>query len=178
MDAFHRLSQIRGSVADIPDRAAPGVYAIFVKDRTCLPGVDLPSSGLLYIGLSSDLAKRNHFKARDSGFHSPRRSIGAILKTSLNLTAVPRGRGRSETNYRNFRFTEDGEERLTDWMRSNLEYSIYPYDGDVAQLETQLIRDNEPPLNLTKWRNPQKRSIQALRDSCKAEAKTIWRQRS
>jgi hypothetical protein len=89
-------------------------------------------------------------------------------------SAIPRSSGPSETNYKNYRFSEDGEQRLSQWMRSNLDYSIYPFDGEVNQLETSLIRDNEPPLNLTKWRNPQKQKIQALRNTCKAEARLIW----
>ncbi len=178
MDAFRHLSSSRDSVVNIPDHPAAGVYAIFAKSAERLPAVVLPSSGLVYIGLSSDLEQRNHFKAKHSGFHGPRRSIGAILKTELNLTATPRAPGASETNYKNFRFSEDGEERLTRWMRLNLEYSIYPFDGNVDQLETRLIRENEPPLNLTKWRNPQKQKIQALRNVCKEEAKIIWRKRN
>lgn len=178
MDVFSHLSDSRNSVVNIPDHPVIGVYAIFAKTEDCLPGIDLPPSGLVYIGLSSDLKKRNHFKVKNSGFHSPRRSLGAILRTQLNLSVIPRGSGASETNYRNFRFAEEGEELLTRWMRSNLEYAIYPYDGDVDQLETRLIRENEPPLNLTKWRNPQKSKIQALREECKKLAKFIWRRRN
>jgi hypothetical protein len=59
-------------------------------------------------------------------------------------------------------------------MTSNLQYSIYPFDGNVDELETQLIRENEPPLNLTKWHNPQKQKIQALRRACIEEAKLAW----
>ena len=174
INVFPHLSSNRDSVANIPDHPDPGVYAIFAKDPDRLPGIVLPSSGLGYVGRSSNLERRNHFKAIHSGFHSPRRSIGAILKTELCLTAIPRAPGASETNYKNFRFTDDGEQRLSQWMRSNLEYAIYPFDGDINQLETQLIRENEPPLNLTKWRNPQKQKIQALRNTCKEEAKLVW----
>ncbi len=175
MDVFRHLSSNRDSVTNIPDHPGVGVYAIFAKNVDCLPGIVLPSGGLVYVGRSTDLEQRNHFNAKHSGFHSPRRSIGAILKPKLNLTAKPRASGPSETNYKNFRFTDDGEERLTRWMRSNLEYSIYPFDKDVDQLESRLIREYEPPLNLTKWRNPQKKKIQALRNACKEEAEINWR---
>jgi len=174
MDIFRYLSSNRDSVANIPDHSAPGVYAIFALDPNCLPEVDLPVSALVYIGLSSDLEQRNHFKARHSGFHSPRRSFGAILKKTLNLSATLRAPGNSETNYKNFRFTDGGERRLTEWMGSNLQYSTYLFDGDVDQLKTELIRENEPPLNLTKWRNPQKKKIQDLRRACVDEAEVIW----
>ena len=177
MDVFAQLQARRDSVANIPDRAEPGVYAIFAKDRDCLPSILIPQSELVYIGQSGDLEHRNHFKAKHSGFHSPRRSFGAILKDQLRLKAIPRGTGKSKTNYRSFRFTDEGEKRLTQWMRSNLEYAIYPYLGDIDVLEADLIRENEPPINLTNWSNPQKGHIQALRSNCAEEAKPLWRDR-
>jgi hypothetical protein len=177
MDVFNYLLDHRDAVANIPDHPSSGVYAIFARNGDCVPDIDLPPSGLVYIGLSSDLERRNHFNAPHSGFHSPRRSIGAILKETLNLTAIPRAPGPSKSNYENFRFTQDGEDRLTSWMQSNLEYSIYPFSGDVDELERGLMVENEPPLNLNKWRNPQKQKIEALRKACKQEAKLVWRER-
>jgi hypothetical protein len=165
----HLLSH-RDSVANIANHPARGVYGVFAKARDCLPDILLPPTGMIYVGLSKDLVQRNHFTAKNSGFHSPRRSLGAILYRQLHLKAIPRGSGLSATNCTNFRFTEDGEERLTQWMLKNLEYAIYPCGGDIASLETQLIRESEPPLNLTKWRNPQKQKIAALRKQCRDEA--------
>jgi GIY-YIG catalytic domain-containing protein len=178
MDVFSHLLNNRASAANTPDNPAPGVYAIFAKNRNCLPGIHPPSTGLIYIGKSSNLDERNHLAAKHSGFHSPRRSLGAILKGRLKLKAIPRAPGLSETNYRNFRFTDGGEERLTAWMLSNLEYAVYPCaSDDMVHLEKRLIRENEPPLNLTGWANPQKRKIVALREECKSEAKILWRRR-
>jgi len=176
MDAFRHLSNNRNSVTKFPEHPAPRVYAIFAKGLECLPGILLPPNGLVYIGLSSDLKQRNHFNVKNSGYSSPRRSLGAILKTELNLAAIPRAPGSSTSNYRSFRFPDDGEDRLTQWMWSNLEYSIFRFDGNVKELERSLIRENEPPLNLTQWRNPQKKQIQAHRNICKEEAKIVWQE--
>ena len=63
MNVFRNLSITRDSVPNIPDHPVRGVYAIFAKDPNCLPGIVLPSSGLVYIGLSTDLGQRNHFNA-------------------------------------------------------------------------------------------------------------------
>ncbi len=52
--------------------------------------------------------------------------------------------------------------------------AIFPFAGDSRILEKRLIKENEPPLNLTDWRNPQKAQIQALREVCKEEAKRVW----
>ena len=171
---FRSLSNRRFRPDDIPEHPEPGVYAIFAAQLECLPGIVLPPSGLVYVGQSSDLAHRNHFRMAHSGFSSPRRSLGALLKSPLRLQAAPRSSGHSKKNYENYRFAGDGEERLTAWMRCNLSYAIYPYNGDTENLEKQLIKENAPPLNLTYWRNPQKKQIQTSRKACKQEARLIW----
>ena len=175
---FRYLSDNRMSPDSLPDAPEPGLYAIFAGSPGCLPDIVLPQTGLVYIGQSSDLARRNHFKPKNghSGFSSPRRNLGSILKMELSLTAEPRSAGRSETNFKNFRFAGDGEERLSEWMRRNLLCAIRPFGGDVASMEKRPIKDYEPPLNLTGWRNQQKKQIQALRDACKEEAKRVWNQ--
>jgi hypothetical protein len=75
----------RDAPTNISGHPAPGVYAIFAKSLKFLPDIVLPPSGLIYVGLSSDLEERNYFKAKYSGFHSSRRSLGARLKTKLGF---------------------------------------------------------------------------------------------
>ena len=171
---FRFLCDNRFYPDDIPDKSAPGIYAIFAETPDCLPCIVLPPSRLVYIGQSGNLAKRNHFKAEHSGFSSPRRSFGALLKSALCLTAEPRSLGSSPKNYKNYRFGGDGETRLSAWMRRSLMCTLYPFDGDPKMLEKRLIKENEPPLNLTVWSNPQKARIQIQRRVCKEEAKLIW----
>ena len=174
ISVFDQLSTIRDGVENFPEHFGSGIYAIFAKNLDCLPGISLPTSGVIYIGISKRLELRNHFKAKQSGFSTIRRSIGAILKDELNLSAEPRSIGDSKSNYRNFRFTGNGEKRLSLWMQSNLEYSIVQLEGDLSEIETCLISEYEPPLNLTKYENWQKMHIQHLRNLCKEEAKQIW----
>lgn len=173
---FRFLSDHRRSADDIPERPEPGVYALFAAQPDCLPGITLPQSGLVYVGQSSKLAKRNHFTARHSGRSSPRRSLGALLKSELGLTAEPRSQRRSDQRrYSHYRFGGDGETRLSEWMRRNLTCAIHPFDGDTKCLEQKLIEENEPPLNLQGWPedrpNPQKAQIDNLRKACREEAK-------
>jgi hypothetical protein len=89
------------------------VYGVFAISRACLPEIVIPPSGLIYVGLSNGLEQRNYFRAKNSGFHSPRRSLGAILQEQLRLRAIPRGSGLPSTNLTHFRFTDEGEARLT-----------------------------------------------------------------
>ena len=162
---------------DLPMHMDNGVYAIFVETPQCLPNVVLQQKELLYIGRSDNLAGRNHFKMKSSGFSSPRRSLGAIIKSELKLNAEPRSTGRSPSNYKNYCFGSEGETRLSKWMRQNLKCAIYPLDSDVQVIEKRLIKEYEPPLNLTNWRNPKKKMIQNLRTVCKEEAKIVWQAR-
>jgi len=162
---------------DATPPAKPGVYAFFLKPRGQLlpiaPGVE----GLLYIGLTHDgLDVRNHFMQENSGFSTLRRSLGAILRTHLQLQPCPRAPGASETNTRNYAFAGDGEAILSRWMRANLLASMPPLPGThLEKLETELITTLEPPLNLTGWDNPQRPLIKRLRASCVSMAKDLAR---
>jgi hypothetical protein len=83
-----------------------------------------------------------------TGFSTLRRSLGAILKAELRLVAIPRSAGASPTNARNYRFEEDGENRLSDWMRSNLAVAVRAVD-DPDKVAGELVALLHPPLNLT-----------------------------
>lgn len=163
-------------VQDSHDRYdGPGIYAVFAKVKNCFPGINLPSSGVIYIGQSKNLESRNHFTAKQSGFSTLRRSIGAILKERLGLSVRPRSDGKSDTNYKNFCFQDSGEKHLTSWMKSNLECLVLPFKGNLKNQENQLISEYIPPLNLTNnCNNYYKEQISELRKLCREEAKKEW----
>lgn len=150
-----------------------GVYSVFLKEGTRLPLKNLPPNGLIYIGISSSLASREydtHFASGKTGFSTLRRSLGALLKNELELKAVPRGTGSSPTNYQNYRFTADGEERLTDWMRESLKIGICPVKDNYKSMEKELIAYLKPVLCLKGWPNPNAGFIKDLRKKCVEEA--------
>ncbi len=156
---------------DIPAVDAAGVYALFLTDPSALPGLTIPASGVLYVGMTeSSLEVRNHFAHGDSGFSSPRRTLGALLKNALQLVAIRRGTGPSPRNITNYRFPGDGEQRLSAWMAQNLRYSLARVTGSVGAVERRLIGELQPPLNLTHWLNPQRPHLKSLRQACRAEA--------
>lgn len=122
MDIAKDLLDRQKPIGETASSKKTGLYGIFAKSRDCLPGVTVPETEIVYVGMTEDsLETRNHFLAKSSGFHSPRRSLGAILKLELGLRAVPRAPGPSPTNHGNYSFAEDGEDRLTEWMRCNLD---------------------------------------------------------
>lgn len=171
------LSATRSGLADLTAPPLPGVYAFFLRDGAALPGVQCASDAFLYIGLSSNLAQREfdtHFQAGQSGFSTLRRSLGALLMDELNLHPQPRGTGASDTNYRNYRFDDAGEQSLSTWMRENVNVAVQAVP-DPGELERNLISQAQPPLNLTLWINPDAAKIKAARKSCVQMARATER---
>jgi epoxide hydrolase-like predicted phosphatase len=181
MDLDTIRKELRNSRSSIDTLSAPpktGVYVIFLKKPATLPVGEIPDDGLLYVGSSGNLAMREfdtHFESGQSGYSTLRRSIGAILKEDLELTAIPRGTGPSETNYRNYRFTDEGEIELTGWMRSNLEVGVAAVGKDYERVEEELIRLLKPVLCLKGWPNPERARIKDLRQKCVIEARLTVR---
>ena len=179
-DILAALERSRASIDRGQAPSSPGVYGIFLRDRSELQLRDGLPNGLIYIGMSGNLAAREydmHFSSRNTGFSTLRRSIGALLKEELALVAMPRGSGRTESNYRNYRFKPDGEDRLTSWMMENLEVGIYPTGGDHEAVEKVLIAALQPPLCLTGWPNPEAGFIKALRKLCADDARSAHKRR-
>jgi hypothetical protein len=99
-----------------------------------------------------------------------RRSLGAILKRSLALQAIPRAPGPSESNCHNYCFLADGEARLTEWMVEHLEVGVFA-SSKYEQLEKFLTREFRPLLNLQGCPNPHRAEIKELRKACADEAR-------
>src|SRR5438094_199129 len=121
---IEELEQTRTDIEGVDAPSSPGVYAIYVNDPSTLPITGTPKTGLLYIGMSSDLAYRDfdtHFSSSGTGYSTLRRTLGALLKQHLQLCAVPRGKSESPSNFTCYRFLSEGEDRLTRWMEHNLE---------------------------------------------------------
>lgn len=149
----------------------PGVYAYYVRDEQCLPGIDKGQDGLIYVGMTEQgLDARNHVTHKHSGFSTLRRSLGALLKDKLDLRALPRSAGKSRSNTLCYRFDDEGEKALTAWMQENLLCAQIEVTNDVAASEADLISALQPPLNLKGWRNPDASEIKALRALCAVEA--------
>lgn len=165
------LSQPRYRWDERPSNSGVGIYAYFIDRPNGLRPISLPANGLLYIGMTdSSLDARCHFEHGHSGFSTFRRSLGALLKSQLQLRALPRSYGASRSNVLNYRFEADDEDRLTNWMRENLTYSYRDIADHVAAAEKAEIMEESPPLNLIGWKNESRAEIKRLRALCAAEA--------
>ncbi len=158
-----------------------GLYAIFLAQSASL-GEFAKGGDLIYFGKAEhSLASRDfktHFTSGKTGSSTLRRSIGAILKTDLGLKAIPRSPKRASTDLYNFKFTTDGEARLTNWMMTNLEISFFVPEGlnstdALRSLEGTMLAFVKAPLDLdqrTKHLNLLADRLQELRAICKTEA--------
>jgi septum formation protein len=159
---------------DIPDKTGPGLYKFFLADEAMLSVIPVNQTRLLYVGTTKTENDRDHFKPNSSN-STLRRTIGAILKCELNLIAYLRGSGQDPVkDSTHYRFTPDGEGRLTNWMKNNLEFSFEIFDGTSDEREareTAEIAKQHPPLNLTQWDNPIRKSLKHLRNICAQEAR-------
>jgi hypothetical protein len=167
------LQRTRARLERLSAPPTGGVYAIYLRRPKLLAPFEEGKNGLIYIGLSTNLAAREfeqHFSSERTGFSTLRRSLGALLKRQLALTAIPRTSGPSETNVRNYRFDGDGEGRLTSWMCEHLEVGVHGSQR-YADLENFLVPHLRPLLNLTKWPNPNRAEIKRLRALCADEAR-------
>ena len=167
------LAESKVKPADLDLPSAPGIYAVYLREGDAIGRATANPDGLVYVGVSADLKARGvetHFKTGGSKFSTLRRSIGALLKGQLDLTAIPRSPGASKSNTRNYKFTNDGERRLTSWMEDHLEVGFVVVDQGAEDVEKAVITALEPPLNLKGWKNPQRALLKRLRAVCAAEA--------
>jgi len=154
----------------------PGVYAFFYEgDSQLISSLPFNNGKLLYIGKTESSQKsrdaNTHFRSGKTGSSTVRRSLGAVLRTSLGLTPIPR----NSTDYERgrfspFKFDEESEKRLTEWMKKHVSMSFYEFEESPSQLdslETELINTSDPTLNIDKnqW-GVYRTKLQSLRKTC------------
>ncbi|MGG5753527.1 GIY-YIG nuclease family protein [Zafaria sp. Z1313] len=171
------------------DRAGlnqPGIYAIWAQPSAWQElGIDFRPGVPLYVGKAErSIASRDlvdHFaidssrKAR-TGSSTVRRSFAALFRSQLRLRAIPRNPGKPDGSA-NFGLAPDADERLSIWMKDTLALSAWlkPHgiQTSLAEIEANLIRHFEPPLNLTSNPNPHP-ALAAARAVMAAEAR-VWK---
>jgi len=156
-----------------------GIYAFFLTGNSDLS--DFGKGGqIVYIGIAKDSLHdrdfKEHFKTGKTGSSTFRRSIGAILRTKLKLTAIPRGGENDRLRFNNYKIIE--EEILTNWMKLNLEIGywvpnkILTYE-QLRETERQITIALKPALDLdprTRQSNPLADKLDELRSICRIEA--------
>ena len=158
----------RGPRSSFALGTAAGIYALFLRNGSGLPGIVPRDDDLLYIGLAANrkgLRGRCHFDARTSN-HSPRKSLAVLLMAELSLTPVLITKPNSSDTWG---LDRTSDARLSTWMHANLELAIEVCD-DPDDRETELVGRYAPPLNLTKCvQTLQHRLISQARTNVMAE---------
>lgn len=155
--------------------SVPGLYG-FHADAAGLVELGIETSGPVYVGkaerslLGRDV--RTHFATGKTGSSTLRRSLAGLLREQLSLRAVPRNLARPDGSA-NFGLAAEGDERLSQWMRTHLTLAVWPRpDGVVLDdAETAVLQQLTPPLNLSKMGSTASVRVKAGRAALALEAR-------
>lgn len=179
--ALHALTGERHPRAEAAKLVAkrPGLYAFYGdghawSDLGLTPSFD---DQPLYVGKAEkSLNGRDvgtHFATGKTGSSTVRRSLAALLVDRLNLVAVPRNLAKPDGSA-NFGLDSASDERLSDWMEKRLLLATWVRTGDTTldDVETTVVRQLRPPLNLDKVGEPRQRLREARKRM--ADAARAW----
>lgn len=137
---------------------------------------------IIYIGKTeSSREKRDaktHFASGKTGSSTVRKSVGSLLCVQEVLTPIPRNNSDyKKGRYSHFKFDNESEDIITNWMKENLALSFYEYPESrelIDELETEIIGELKPVLNIDhkNRHNPYKRQIKELRANCAITARS------
>ena len=159
-----------------------GNYVFLLRKGSQLPKVDIepkiPEVTLdgntyqaIYTGIASESLRqrvyRTHFVGNNASRSTLRKSIGSLFGYDL----IPRKEG----DLKHKKFKPADEEKLTEWMMSNL-LLAFVENADPESMEDKLIAELNPPLNLEKKHNKVNAEFRALLSKLRCRKKTIHTQ--
>lgn len=158
-------------------------YAFYAKENNIFEGTalsDIKKETCIYVGIAKDetlneRVSKSHLKT--TGKSTLRRSIGAILIKRLGLEPIMRGKTVTESNLRNFTFSKESEQRLTEFMLANLGVAFCAYssaDANLEDIEKEIIKEfRYPAFNVEYVKvSTYKKVIQEARKNCRAIVKS------
>ncbi len=142
----------KASAIDSIVSESPGLYCIRVKKTEVLPepfSHILKNRGhnIIYIGIASQSLKKRFLnqELRANGHGTFFRSIGAVL----GYKPIP-GSLKNKSNKKNYKFPKDSEEEIIKWINSNLLVNWVERSIGLKEIESNLIKEQLPLLNLDK----------------------------
>lgn len=151
--------------------ATPGLYCIRIKDSQFLKSslsqvLEERKHNIIYIGIATQsIQKRLGQELWAKGHGTFFRSLGAVL----GFTPEP-GSLVGKRNQNNYKFSPSNEQKIIKWIEDNLLVNWVTLESDFEQLETNLLREYQPLLNIAK--NPGAlNEVRLLRDRCKEIAR-------
>ncbi len=168
------------NISSLPSKQ--GIFAFFINGCEDL-SIFGKQGQIIYIGMSkknlSESYFEKHLKAGKTGWSTLRRSIGAILKSKLNLTAQKRDLDSKKLRADKYKYDSIGEDKLTIWMKENLKMGYWITteslsSEDLNDKKEKVILKLRPTLDLnkkTKQFNPLAKELDRLRAICRNEVK-------
>jgi hypothetical protein len=190
-DPSAALSALRGPAVsvlriDADQSGNPGLYAVFGSASTWkqlrlgAPPDDRP----LYVGKAEmTLAARDvqgHFGAGRRGAQSPtgsstlRRSLAALLAAERGYRGIPRNPD-NPGYFSCYGLSAEHDDDLSQWMAQRLRLALWPQSVvKLATIETAVLIELAPPLNIEKVVTPWRCQVKAARALLAREARA-WR---
>jgi len=162
LEDYKKASEIDKIVPDVA-----GLYCIRISNIDTLPSpfneiIKKRNHNIVYVGLASKSLKKRFLnqELRARGHGTFFRSLGAILGYKpLKGSLI------GKANTRNYKFEKASEKLIIKWINDNLIVNWVEYDGDFKAIETQIITNNLPLINLAN--NPiALKEISDLRAEC------------
>ena len=160
----------------------PGIYAVFFFGEDFpLENIKPSPDEVIYLGKTeSSQEKRDaktHFKSGKTVSSTLRKSIGSLLRNKYNLNPIVRNDSDViKRRFSHFKFDNNSEEIITEWMQNNLALSYYEYPeskSKIEALETALIQELIPLLNIDK--NPSNPHLNLLKQIRKESAQIAFK---
>ena len=159
---FSSFDPLIGKGKDLPE--VPGNYFVTIRDISALPTLGytvetkiIDGQNLIYTGIAGTSIRgriwRNHLGG-NAGHSTLRLTLGCLF----GCTLIPRDKKDPDNGH--VRFKEDDERELTAWMKKNLIFHYLPCDSPKV-LESKLIEQFNPPLNLSGSINPVNQEFRA-----------------
>ena len=175
-----------GSISklDADQASHPGLYACYGSAATWkqLGLGNPPDARPLYVGKAENtLASRDvegHVGLRERGVQSPtgsstlRRSLAALLAGERGYRGMPRNPDKPGY-FSNYGLCEDHDDDLSAWMEARLRLALWPHDvvAELDTIETDVLGQLRPPLNLDKVVTPWRDQVKTARKLLAADAR-------
>jgi hypothetical protein len=176
--ALERAVPLASAEGSVPGR--PGLYAIYSDANTWneLALGDPPDARPLYIGKTEDSLiirdLKTHFGDGGTGQSTVRRSFAALLHDTLGLRGIPRNPDKP-AYFSKYGLSASDDAILTSWMREHLRLAVWPKPSNcefiLRQVETALLVELAPPLNIQDVVTPWRAQLKAARAVMAEEAR-------
>lgn len=146
--------------------AKAGIYSLRLINSKSLPkeyqeNFKRQPHEIIYIGQASkDLKNRLQSELRSKGNGTFFRSLGAVLGYR-----PPKGSLVGKKNQKNYKFSKQDQLEIIEWINKNLELVFYEVDKNLNKIESDLIKEYSPLLNIS--HNPKRlKQLSQLRAEC------------